>query len=381
MDGLQTAAPVLDARTQKEPRNVGVELLRVVSMMMVVMIHILGHGGVYVNAEALGVNYQIAWYLEVCGYCAVDCYALISGFANIKSNFKWRRLLMLWLEVVTLNAFFTVLAALIPAYAANAAHAINTDNWLRVFFPLAKKEYWYFNAYVLMFPFLPILNQGILSLGKKRHLAVMLSLLALATGFRLVTGTDQFALGGGYSCLWLMILYVVGAYFRLYGAPKWAKPFVTLPAFFLSAFVAWEWKLRAERQFATGLLEKDSVFYENREYLISYLSPCMVVMAIALLLFFMQIRVERKGARTVITALGKASFGVFVLHVGSAFWDFSWFWWKFASFASMPPVKMTLAVLGATAALYLSLSLISLARIWLFAWIGRLVDRVPQKEK
>ena len=41
---------------QKEERNMGIELFRVVSMLLVVMLHVLGHGGVYSHAGTLTDN-------------------------------------------------------------------------------------------------------------------------------------------------------------------------------------------------------------------------------------------------------------------------------------------------------------------------------------
>jgi hypothetical protein len=59
----------------------------------------------------------------------------------------------------------------------------------------------------------------------------------MPTIFRLIMLKDNYVLGSGYSALWLICLYVIGAYFRIYGAPKWAKWYVTLPTFFAALFL------------------------------------------------------------------------------------------------------------------------------------------------
>lgn len=179
--------------------------------------------------------------------------------------------------------------------------------------------------------------------------------------------------------MWLICLYVVGAYFRIYGAPKWAKCFVTLPVFVLSTYVALKYKLNIEEQYAAGLIEKDSDIYSNRGILISYISPCMVVAAIALLLFFMQIKIKHRVPKLIISNLGKATFGVFILHVGQ-FWLWKDFWKKFNAFADMPTAKMVLCVFAATLAIYLGFSLISIGRIYLFKLlhINKAVDYISE---
>ena len=364
----------------REERNIGVELFRVVSMILVVMLHVLGHGGVYSHTEFLSDNYKVAWFLETAAYCSVNCYALISGFANVKSNFKFRRIVLLWLEVFTLNVGMTVfMNFFVPSVE------LTSTEWRRALLPLLTSEFWYFCSYTLMFPLLPILNKGILSLKKYQHLIIMFFLMSPTIIKLIASSMDErfrFELAGGYSTMWLICLYVVGAYFRIYGAPKWAKCFVTLPVFVLSTYVALKYKLNIEEQYAAGLIEKDSDIYSNRGILISYISPCMVVAAIALLLFFMQIKIKHRVPKLIISNLGKATFGVFILHVGQ-FWLWKDFWKKFNAFADMPTAKMVLCVFAATLAIYLGFSLISIGRIYLFKLlhINKAVDYISELPK
>jgi len=357
---------------KKEERNMGVELFRVVSMVLVVMLHVLGHGGVYSHAEKLSDNFYAAWFLETMAYCSVNCYALISGYANVKSSFKFRRLIHLWLEVVVLNVGLT---AVMHFFVPTAE--VTKEYWLRAFFPLTKRAFWYFCAYFFMFPLIPILNKGIMSLKKYQHIIIMI-LLQVPTVFRLIVQKDNYVLGSGYSALWLICLYVIGAYFRIYGAPKWAKWYVTLPMFIASTWVAWSFRMNIEAQYAAKLIEKDSALYSNRGILISYISPCMVIMAVALMMFFMQIKIKGKVSKLIISNLGKATFGVFILHVGAAFWYWKDFWKQFNVFADYTTAKMVLAVIGASVAIFICASLISLARIYLFKFVGinKLIDKI-----
>ena len=66
----------------------------------------------------------------------------------------------------------------------------------------------------------------------------------------------------------------------------------------------------------------------------------------------------------VISNLGKATFGVFLVHVGAMVWDFISGRW--AHFAELSPLRMTLSVLVTTLLLYLICSAYSLIRILLF---------------
>ncbi len=346
---------------KKSERNLGVELFRVISMLMVVLLHILGNGGVLSATKALTSTYKAAYLLQVITYCSVNCYALISGFANVRTEFKFRRFVYLWLETVFLiTALNFVMHFIVPDFTVQKAW------WISGFFPLIKRELWYLCAYFFMYPLIPLLNKGMLSLKKWQHIAVMIMLQAPAVFKLLNKGTDNYVLGGGYSAIWLVCLYVMGAYFRIYGAPKWAKWFVTLPIFAIAALIAWGMKIIPEMMVKNGTLETSSVWYTSRSGLISYVSPCMVVMSVMLLLFFMQIPIRNKVSRRVISELGRATWGVFVLHVSAAFWYYTPFWSKFRVFGTYSAFKMLLATVGTAIVFYLLMSLVSIGRVYLF---------------
>lgn len=80
-------------------RNYGIDFLRMISMIMIVMLHTLGHGGILRSVSFLSVHYQIAWLLEVIAFGAVNTYAMISGFVSVDSHFKISNILILWLQV------------------------------------------------------------------------------------------------------------------------------------------------------------------------------------------------------------------------------------------------------------------------------------------
>ena len=129
-------------------RNYGIDFLRMISMIMIVMLHTLGHGGILRSVSFLSVHYQIAWLLEVIAFGAVNTYAMISGFVSVDSHFKISNILILWLQVLFYGILInTVFFFLLP-------ESRNTSGWIQALFPVTRKEYWYFTAYAGVF-FLP----------------------------------------------------------------------------------------------------------------------------------------------------------------------------------------------------------------------------------
>ena len=73
-------------------RNANMELLRLLSMFMVVMLHAIGKSNLLNNPD-VGINGNciIAWILEAMSLCAVNVFILISGYFLIDSKFKLGR--------------------------------------------------------------------------------------------------------------------------------------------------------------------------------------------------------------------------------------------------------------------------------------------------
>ena len=87
-------------------RNYGIDFLRILSMLFVLLLHILKQGGILSALDKLSLGYNLAWFIEVCAYCAVNCYALISGFIGYGSKHKYSNIINLYIQ----TAFYALLA-------------------------------------------------------------------------------------------------------------------------------------------------------------------------------------------------------------------------------------------------------------------------------
>ena len=70
----------------RKEKNMGIELLRIISMFMVIFLHILNFGINYQGLESFSANWYISWFLEGFCYCAVNIYAMISGYVMLNSS-------------------------------------------------------------------------------------------------------------------------------------------------------------------------------------------------------------------------------------------------------------------------------------------------------
>lgn len=352
-----------------EKRNYGIDLLRILSMFMVVLLHVLGAGGILSTAKPLSLNYEIAWFLETMAYCAVNCYALISGYVGVTSSrHKYANLANLWLQV----AFYTVG---ITAVYAVLSPEIGITRIVYACFPVAFQYYWYFTAYFGLFFFIPVLNAGINALTEGQGKVLIFTLTGAFSVLPLFAKADVFRIGNGYELLWLMILYLFGAAIRKWGWFRKTKRWVAGVAYLLSVGLSWGFRYVAEARVWPWL--SDHVY---ADCLINYTSPTIVTTGVALLIIFMNANIRGKFAVGSIRFLAPLAFSVYIIHMHPMICD-TFINGKFAGYASHPWWLMLLEVFGTAAAIFLICAAIDLMRHYLFKGlkIKELLNRIETK--
>lgn len=132
-------------------RNIGIDLLKIVSMLMIVTLHMLGHGGVLDNMPPMSRCYQVAWLIEIACYGAVNCYALASGFLTARCNI--RKLMELWLQVMFYSLLITIVMECTVLHGT-----ISREEWIYSFFPVTSGKNWYVTAYFGMMCLIPMIR-------------------------------------------------------------------------------------------------------------------------------------------------------------------------------------------------------------------------------
>ena len=196
-------------------RNANMDLLRILSMMMVTMLHALGKSDLLLfMGRDLPVNGWIAWILEGLSICAVNVFMLLSGYFLIKSTFRWRRF---W-ELIFQTFFYVLGSFLIFLLLGKISRgALSVYDWLQYLFPIHMETYWFITAYVIIYLLLPLLTSGVMAMTEKQLRYVILSLIVFECILKSVLPVKLAIDTQGYSFFWYMIVFLLGAYFRLYG--------------------------------------------------------------------------------------------------------------------------------------------------------------------
>ncbi len=284
--------------------NHGIELLRIFAMLLAAVLHILKKGGVITASEGNLAAYSTVWLLEAAAYCAVNCYALISGYVGYSDRPKPLRLarcIELWLQVV----FYSVIITTV--YCIAGVGSVGVSNFADAFLPVTSKQYWYFTAYIGMFFFIPLLNALVRRLNRRALVSLCIMLIAvfsLYDTFASFWKKDPLALVGGHSPLWLGVLYIFGAAMKKLRVPESMSSKKALLIYASAAVFTALFKITVDRllRFVPG-----SLFVRDT-------SPTVLLCAAALLVAFARFKPGRKLTEFAVL-FAPAAFGVYLLHV------------------------------------------------------------------
>lgn len=330
-------------------RDGSIELIRVVSMLLVVLLHIVGWGGVARQAD--GFSAIVARGLESLSYCCVNLFALVSGYVSFGRKQRWDRLAELWFQVLFYSVGGFVLYFLLTGSIYGGRVAI-----FKSLFPVSGREYWYFSSFFLLFCFRPLIDKLLMGLEKIHFRILVLSgcLLFCVIG---VFIDDSFATAGGYTSLWLIYLYCLGAYLKAcpedFHRKRWAYllGFVTFSVLTLLIDKLGRW---------TGEILGFGEFFND----LALRFDSVPVLAASVCLFLALRGLEIKRGQVPIQILSAVSFDVYLIHVHRI--PFAWLKDRMAFMGEYPWYKMIGVSLGVAALIYLVCGAIGWLRIGLF---------------
>ena len=289
---------VFDTDLAYKKRNIGIDLLRILAMLMIIVLHLLGQGGIL--RDDLTLFNKVAYWLEICSYCGVNIFAIISGYVGIKSEWKVKRIIKIELQCI----FYSVITYALGMFLLDD---IGTKMVVKGFFPIMSKTWWYVTAYVGIFFLLPYINYFVNNEKNKKIFCltvVVLTVMFVILPTAFMHG-DPFGLNGGYGIVWLLYLYLVGAFIRVSKMALRYKPILWLGLYLASSLITWV-----------------QVFYfpwlkdEKWGWLfLRYNSIPVVVAAVSLVCFFAELKIKRMIFMHVIEKLSGGAFAVYLIHV------------------------------------------------------------------
>ena len=93
----------------KTNRAYGLDLLRILSMMMVLVLHVFSNGSALDHLVPGTANYFVGWLLEAMCFCAVDIFAVMTGYLMVDRKTEYWKFIPRWLQAWVFSVGITTL--------------------------------------------------------------------------------------------------------------------------------------------------------------------------------------------------------------------------------------------------------------------------------
>src|SRR5699024_3348275 len=195
-------------------RQQNFEFLRIIAMFMIVVSHVITHYIMEVELEVTGLNHFLLTLLRAIIYVCVNVYIIISGYFSINAKqLKIKKII----HVAMLPGFISGL--LITILMVFGAIDFNIWRILGKLFATFRGEYWFISNYFALYLFIPFLHKIVHMISKKeyQHFLLLSTLVGVVWPF-FVINQEIISINSGFSLIFFVYLYFVGAYIRLHGA-------------------------------------------------------------------------------------------------------------------------------------------------------------------
>ena len=191
-------------------RNTSIELLRIISMIMIMFHHLAYHGNFEWNFNEVTLPHLWYDFILMGGKVGVDIFVLISGYfliENTEKLFQPKKLLKFWGQVV----FYSIMTYLLSVMLR--LNAFEIKQLIKVCLPITYPGWWFASTYFMLYLIHPFLNKLLHGLSKTEYQYLIL-MMVLCWSI-IPTATTQ--LFESNSLLWFVTLYGIAGYVNLYG--------------------------------------------------------------------------------------------------------------------------------------------------------------------
>lgn len=340
-------------------RDLRLDLVRVIAIFGVVTLHV----GAGVTSCSLNLGNQLAVdFLLAMARCSVNIFGLLSGYLKVGRAQHHASIIRILAETF----FWCFITAVICAVLFGQR---SVYDFLLNAFPLLSDRLWYISCYFFVFMCSPFLNLLVNRLSHSAYKRLLIIVGVLMSMIPTILMLDPFhAAGSGYSAGWLMYLYLLGGYFKLYGFSGFFTKKKSIVALFISIgiMVLSKYGITVLRNIlhpilGIGPLIKPSILFDP------YNSPLVLLNSVLILFLCVNMKeIKYNWIGKTIKWLSSVSLGVYIIHSQPFVLDHVLTAEKMFWAVRSNPLLTALILLGVTLAVLLLTGFMEQLRMWLF---------------
>ncbi len=298
----------------KSKRLMNVEILRILSMFLIVCNHFLGHCLNLQDYDITDSNRFILWFLRGVCYMGTNLFILISAYFQSRSRFKPKSILLLIAQVL----FYSIVLYLASVWCG-LTH-FSYSNLTNVLFPILSSSYWFVTCYVGLYLLSPYLNKFIAILTQRQHRSLLIILFVF---FSVVPNIFFNSLwlnwGGSSGIVWFVFLYLIAGYIRQYVNVENIPIKKLLPVLIVFLFLPLISKIVIANisLYFTGRVMGSSIFFVKN-------SVILLPMSILFFLTFMKIKIAGRTNEIIIEFIASSMFAVYLISENMFLREYLW---------------------------------------------------------
>ena len=282
-------------------RNTSIEIMRLVSMVLIVIHHLIGQGlgfqfycggGKYANIE----NWTPIIIMESFCIVGVNLFILISGYYSIKLRSKS---VIKFLFVVLGFVLFHVLVAPLYDTTITLKHSLCS-----ILFFFSGNTAWFVKSYFILMLSTMIINPALEKISKRQLLTVLCILLYvnIYLGFFRLWDINE----NGYTVSHMILMYIIGCALRKFDFPCRFRRL-----HFLMGYVGFSIILAV-----VMIVCLDKISGNLEFHLLGYNNPLIIFSSVSLFCYFSKFKFYSKNINFLLSGI----FGIYLFHQYHPFW-------------------------------------------------------------
>lgn len=281
--------------SQGKCRNSNFEMLRIISILMILFHHFSLNYGINLNEKNIVAFFD---FLYIGGQIGVNCFVLITGYFMIKTKIKIKNIFL----IITQTTIFSIILYFITIFFGEQQFSL--IGFLAAIFPVLFNTYWYVTTYVGLYFLIPFINKLIRCMSKRSFEILLIFLLikdsllpTIACNY-LTSNLSRF-----------VMLYCIGAYIRCYLDYQNEKVQKKYKYYALIGYISLFFIV-----LCFELLSMKMPFLLSHKYY--FTAGNKIVAVIISMLIFLSFKESKIKFNKIINTIGSTTFGIYIFHAG-----------------------------------------------------------------
>ncbi len=286
-------------------RNSAMEILRIISILLIICCHFTTHGVQFPWTAQLSLTGFTMTFSRL-GNMGIAIFVMLSGYFSINTKFQFKKAFGLIFQVQFYSILLCIISILIGAQQFNLEYAISS------LFPATTQLYWFFTTFLVLYFLSPFINKLINVLSQKQHLTLVGIAVVFWSIMPTFTGNNFYA----SSVTDFLMYYLIGAFLQKYPENLLSKKNNSkiIAAITFALLLILTIALLKSNDYKSGLGIYAMHIYNRTSIFIVLIAACLVDIFS---------KIKPFTSKIINTAAG-CCFGVYLIHDNRAFRYFMW---------------------------------------------------------